>query len=949
MKTDELREKYLDFFKSKQHTVCPSDVMVPKWDKTVLFTPAGMNQFKDHFLGKVELEFTRATTSQKCLRTGDIENVGRTAYHHTFFEMLGNFSFGDYFKRDAIHWAWEFLTDKKWLGLEKERLSVSVYLDDDEASDIWHKEIGLPLDRIARLDEHENFWPAGAPSLGPDGVCGPCSEIFYHPDNGPECEIWNLVFTQFNRNGDPPNNLSPLPSKNIDTGMGLERTAATLQGVSTNFHIDTLMPIVQASAEVCGIKYDPDTDTGRRLRRITDHIRACSLAIHENVYPGKQKEESVVRLLLRRAVLQGYEMGLRDPFLYKLVPAVVDQLERPYPELRETIDRVASVVKTEEEGFYGVIDRAIPRVDKLVQEAVAAGSKKLDATKVAIAYQTYGVPPTIAEAVAEQNGLEFNWHEFAEVMREHGYISNTGEKAVMGDAGPLDDIKREVKSTEFLGYESVEANADVCGLLYETVEHVKDDDGKEKQNVVQTRATTLEPSKQNQLVVMKRTPFYSEAGGQIGDTGVLVGPSGKFQVTDTQKTGDVVVHHGHQIEGSLSEGDAVVATVDSNRRDGIRRAHTATHILHYELQKILGKHAQQKGSKVSEDHLRFDFTNQDAVTEEQLQTIEAQTLERIEESADVTARTLPLDEARELGAMMLFGEKYPDPVRMVSIGDFSKELCGGIHLNCSNEVVAFEIISEENMGAGTRRIQALTGEPAKKYQEDMRHSAERIAGLLAVANADIPQAVASLSQHVKELKKQLSSGKEAPPAKAIDSSSDGGDLTYHQIRSLIREAAQGLNVAVTEVANRVESMVADVQSLQEQIEKVKAAGEIDIDQLVDSAKLIGEVRVIAQELPGANPGLMVRLIDQVRKKFNSIAILFATSPKEDKVLLSAGISRDLVDQGFHAGHWVGAVAPVVDGRGGGKPDLAQAGGKNPEKIAEAMNAAIDFIESKQSS
>ena len=654
MKTDELREKYLDFFKSKGHTVCPSDVLVPKWDKTVLFTPAGMNQFKDHFLGKVKLEFTRATTSQKCLRTGDIENVGRTAYHHTFFEMLGNFSFGDYFKREAINWAWEFLTEDKWLGLEKDRLTVSVYLDDDEAAEIWQKDIGLSLDRIARLGEHDNFWPAGAPSDGPDGVCGPCSEIFFHPENGPECEIWNLVFTQFDREGDPPDNLFPLPSKNIDTGMGLERTAATLQGVSTNFHIDTLMPIVEAAAEVCGVKYDPDSDSGRRLRRITDHIRACSLAIHENVYPGSQKEESVVRVLLRRAVLQGYEMGLRDPFLYLLVPRVVEQLERPYPELRDTVDRVAAVIKTEEENFYSVIDRAIPRVKQLVQEAIDSGSKMLDTERVASAYQTHGVPPTIAEAVAEMSGIGFDWQEFEKVMELHSDVSNTGEKGVMGDAGPLDEIKREVKSTEFLGYDSVESSSEICGLLDETVKKTEEKDEEtgalvSKQIIVQSRRKTLHPAEILQFVVLKQTPFYAEAGGQIGDTGTLVGPAGKFEVVDTQKTGDVIVHHGHVIEGTISEGESVVATVDADRRDSIRRAHSATHILHYALQENLGQHAQQKGSKVSEDHLRFDFTNQDAVTQEQLQAIESQANERINEAAPILAQTLPLEQATRWG------------------------------------------------------------------------------------------------------------------------------------------------------------------------------------------------------------------------------------------------------------------------------------------------------------
>ena len=359
MKTDELREKYLAFFETKDHTRCASDVLVPTWDPSVLFTPAGMNQFKDHFLGKVKLEFTRATSCQKCLRTGDIENVGRTAYHHTFFEMLGNFSFGDYFKRDAINWAWEFLTEKKWLNIDPARLSVTVYKDDDEAASIWAADVGLSSDRIQRMDEDENFWPANAPSQGPDGVCGPCSEIYYHPDSGQEVEIWNLVFTQFNRVGDPPNNLRPLPSKNIDTGMGLERTLATLQGVQSNYHIDSVLPIVQAAAEVCGRKYDSLTDDGRRLRRITDHVRACTFAIHENVYPGPNKEKYVVKRLLRRAVLDGHQMGLRDPFLHQIVPAVVETMKVPYPELAETVVGVTGVIEREESNFFGTIDAGL--------------------------------------------------------------------------------------------------------------------------------------------------------------------------------------------------------------------------------------------------------------------------------------------------------------------------------------------------------------------------------------------------------------------------------------------------------------------------------------------------------------------------------------------------------------------------------------------------------------
>lgn len=954
MKTDELRAKYLDFFQSKGHTVCASDVMVPKWDKSVLFTPAGMNQFKDHFLGKVELEFTRATTSQKCLRTGDIENVGRTAYHHTFFEMLGNFSFGDYFKREAIHWAWEFLTDPKWLGFDKERLSVTVYLDDDEASRIWNEEIGLPLSRIERLGEHDNFWPADSPSLGPDGVCGPCSEIFFHPDDGPECEIWNLVFTQFNRDGDPPNNLTPLPSKNIDTGMGLERTAAVLQGVSTNFHIDTLMPIVQAAAEVCGVKYIAESDNGRRLRRITDHIRACSLAIHENVYPGAQKEESVVRLLLRRAVLQGYDMGLRDPFLFKLVPAVVEQLGNPYPELRETVDRVAAVVQGEEQSFYGVIERGIPRVEKMVKDAMAQGTAKLDAREIAAAFQTHGVPPSVAESVAERHGLTFDWQEFEQAMAEHGEISNTGEKTVMGDSGPLDDIKREVKSTTFLGYETTEAKSEICGMFVET-----SITGSEASKLVSDRAQTMSvietaPGKEVvQFVVLRETPFYAESGGQVGDTGSLTGPRGKFTVTDTQKDGDVFVHRGFVSEGSLSVGEQVVAAVDSMRRTAICRAHSATHILHYALQQNLGTHAQQRGSKVSDDLLRFDFANMDAVTEEQLAAIEQETHRRIDEAVEITAAILPLESAREQGAMMLFGEKYPDPVRMVSIGEFSKELCGGIHLENSREVEAFEIFSEENMGAGTRRIQAWTGQKAKENQQKIQQGADKIARLLKVSMTDIPEAVAAVSQQVRGLKKQLNSGVAGDPAitnpPAVAQTAEPAVPNYFEVRAAMRRTALGLNIPVLDVPARVEAMLGEIKNLQTQIAQLGSAADIDLDELIANAETVGSVRLIAQHLPGANVGLMRQLIDGLRKKTDSLAIFFITSPAPEKVLLLNGLSRDLVDGGLHAGKWIAAAAEVVGGRGGGKPDMAQAGGKDASKLDESLAAAKEYIRTAQSS
>ena len=833
---------------------------------------------------------------------------------------------------------------------------MTVYLDDDEAADIWHKDIGLSLKQIQRLDENENFWPASAPSLGPDGVCGPCSEIFFHPDDGPECEIWNLVFTQFNREGAPPENLTPLPNKNIDTGMGLERTAATLQGASTNFHIDTLMPIVEAAAEVCGVKYDADSDNGRRLRRITDHVRACSLAIHENVYPGNKGAESVIRLLLRRATLQGYDMGLRDPFLYQLVPSVVEQLGKPYPELRETVERVASVIQAEENSFYSVIEKGIPRVEKIAKQSLESGRKELDMEMFFDAYQTHGVPSSIGESVAEQNGLTFDWVAFDELKDKHAIISNETETIVMGDAGPLDVIKREVKSTTFVGYEALETSTDVRGMYSEHVEVVQEKDSesgksKDKNVTVQLRLESLEPCDRDLFVVVSDSPFYAESGGQVGDAGWIVGPNGKFEVLDTQKNGDVIIHRGRVSEGSLAVGDSVQAKVDADRRKGICRAHSATHILHYALQQNLGQHAQQRGSKVSEDHLRFDFSNMDPITSEQLASIEHQTIEKIESAQPIKAETLPLEAAREQGAMMLFGEKYPDPVRMVSIGEFSKELCGGTHLENSSEVVCFEISSEENMGSGTRRIQAWTGQRAKNNQQKILDDATAVAGQLNTVVPAIPNAVEQLTKSVKDLKKQLSAGRKS----SADSEetcntkiAEKEELTYFEVRTYMREAAAILNVPLLEVRDRIGSMVNEISTLEDQLEKLSAAGDVDANELIESAVMAGDVRIVARELPGANRGLMVQLIDQVRKKTNPVAILFATSPGEGEVLLSAGLSRDLVEKGFNAGAWIREVALVVDGKGGGKPDLAQAGGKNPDKISDALTTAIEFMKVKQS-
>ncbi|HEX3600762.1 MAG TPA: alanine--tRNA ligase, partial [Lacipirellulaceae bacterium] len=837
MKTDELREKYLAFFETKGHKRVASDVLVPTWDPSVLFTPAGMNQFKDHFLGKVKLEFTRATTCQKCLRTGDIDNVGRTAYHHTFFEMLGNFSFGDYFKRDAINWAWEFLTDKKWLGLPANQLTVTVYKDDDEAAGIWAKDVGLTVNRIERCDEDENFWPASAPSQGPDGVCGPCSEIYFHPEGSKSVEIWNLVFTQFNRVGEPPNNLRPLPSKNIDTGMGLERCASTLQGVPTNYHIDSILPIVHAAAEVCGTSYEYESDNGRRLRRITDHVRACTFAVHENVYPGANKEKYVIKRLLRRAVLDGHQMGLREPFLHKLVPVVAEMMKRPYPDLSETVKRVSSVIEKEEANFFGTIDAGLNHIDRVFEEMRRDNHVTVNGAVAAELYQTYGVPPELFESLAAEHNLAFDWQGYEHAMEEHGEVSGKVQHAVMGTRGPIDSLKQALHSTEFLGYEQMEAEGVIKGIIAGTP---PDDHLCDKMEEV---------GHENKVrVVLDRTPFYGESGGQVGDTGELVGDGFEFNVTDTQKDGGLVIHEGHLVRGVMDEGAKVKAIVDVKRRSGIRRAHSATHILHYALQKNLGTHAQQQGSKVDEDWLRFDFTNLSPVSSEQLATIGADVAERIGKRETVKWETLPLVEARKQGAMMLFGEKYPDPVRMVSMGAFSKELCGGTHLTNTGEVEQFEILSEEGVSAGTRRITALTGARAVEHVKQIEATANEAANLLGVQPHEVFSAATVLTGQVKELRKVLSSGGTSAnlPKTKVESRGEHG---VEHMKSALAETARLLSVAILAVPQRIEALKSEFASLEKQLTERATVGPLSGERLLESAEQVGGVTVVVTEVP----------------------------------------------------------------------------------------------------
>ncbi len=868
MKADELREKYLAFFEAKGCVRRPSDVLVPRWDPTVLFTPAGMNQFKDHFLGRCKLEFTRAVTCQKCLRTGDIENVGRTAYHHTFFEMLGNFSFGDYFKREAIHWAWEFCTHKKWLGIDPDRLSATIYLDDDEAADIWLRDVKLPPERLQRVGEEENFWPASAPSQGPDGVCGPCSEIYYHSPSG-EVEIWNLVFTQFNRVGDPPDNLRPLPSKNIDTGMGLERTAAVLQGVETNFHIDILRPLVEAAAEVCGVAYEPESENGRRLRRVADHVRACTFAIHENVYPGPNKEKYVIKRLLRRAVLDGHQMGVREAFLHQLVPTVAELMQAAYPELGVTVPRVADVIRKEESNFLGTIGAGLERIERIFAQMKTEHRGVVAGAEAADMFQTHGFPPELFETLAAEHNLTFDWDGYNREMERHGIESGGGQKVELFKSGPLEGLKKAIHATRFVGYQTTEIDdAKVVGII--AGERLCD-------------KVDLPDDDRPVVVVLDKTPFYGEMGGQVGDTGELRGDGLRFEVTDTQVDGALTLHHGHLRQGQLALDGVVSARVDVRRRQAIRRAHSATHLLHHALRKHLGEHAQQQGSKVDDDLLRFDFTNPSAVVAEDLARIEAEVNARIVEDAPIAAQSLALSEARKAGAMMLFGEKYPDLVRMISIGEFSRELCGGTHLERTGQVGLLKIVGEESVSAGTRRITALTGSAALEHVRRSEGLLARAAAVLKVPLEEVPDRVNALLKEVRQLKRQLAAG----------------------------ARAQGPSV----------------------------------EGLLAEASEVAGAKVIVAEIPGAGPPALRQLIDQLRRKAAPVAVTLASRQEEQqKVVLIAGASRDLVERGFDAVAWVRQAAAEVDGSGGGRPDMAQAGGKSPQKLDQALEAARRTVE-----
>ncbi|VAX35730.1 Alanyl-tRNA synthetase [hydrothermal vent metagenome] len=873
MKTDELRESYLSFFESKNCLRRPSDVLVPKNDKTVLFTPAGMNQFKEQFLGLGNLEFTTATTCQKCLRTGDISNVGVTAYHHTFFEMLGNFSFGDYFKREAIHWAWEYLTDKKWLALDPSRLSVTVYLEDDEAYNIWKNEIGLSAKQIRRDNEDENFWPAGAPTQGPDGVCGPCSEIFYHPPTGGgEVEIWNLVFTQFNRVGNPPNNLQPLPSKNIDTGMGLERTAAVLQGVESNFEIDSLKPLCLTAAEIVEEKYQFSAPNGRPIRRIADHVRAVTMCLHEGTEPSNEKEGYIVRQLLRRASLEGYLLGKQEPFLHLLVPSVVSMLSQPYPEIAKTVDSVANSIRAEESQFLETIDRGLHQFESLVEKAKSSGASTISGDDAFNLHQQEGFLIELTESMAARHNLAIDLKQFQKRMNEHKQTSGRGNfaDAVMAE-GPLDAIRKTSGGTISLAYETENTNAKIVGIIAEG----------------QLVESITEVGHESPIaILLDQSSFYGEAGGQVGDTGLLSNADIEFQVRETLRDGELLLHVGHLTKGTLSIDEVVAVQVDTTRRAGIQRAHSATHILHHALHSIIGEKATQRGSKVENDALRFDFAHGSALSKEEVVQVENIINQRIAEGAAVSTELMKLEKAKELGAMALFGEKYPDSVRVVTMGDFSVELCGGTHLTNTGQVGFCKIVSEEPVAKGVRRISALTGRRALQYVRQTEATLNQLVAQLKTPADELPKRVEALQKELRELK-----------------------------QTLAKQATQSM------------------------------AGLAD--ELIEQAEEVGGVKIVSTLMQDVPREALRELIDQIRGKVTPVVIVVG-AVIDGKVALSSGISKELIKQGIKASDCIKIAAKVVGGGGGGRPDLAEAGGKLPEKLPEAIQAGVVFYQEKLS-
>jgi len=871
MKSSEIRSRFLDYFKRQGHTIVASSPLVPGNDPTLLFTNAGMVQFKDVFLGQDKRPYVRATTSQRCVRAGgkhnDLENVGYTARHHTFFEMLGNFSFGDYFKRDAIRFAWELLT--KEYGLDPNRLWVTVYETDDEAYDLWAGDIKVPKERIARIGDKpggqkfqsDNFW-----QMGDTGPCGPCTEIFY--DHGPGIEggppgtpdadgdryieIWNLVFMQFNR--DEAGTMHKLPKPSVDTGMGLERIAAVLQGVHSNYEIDLFQELIKAAARVTGAK---DLQSSS-LRVIADHIRACSFLIVDGVIPGNEGRGYVLRRIIRRAIRHGYKLGQKQPFFHKLVGDLARVMGDAYPELRTSEKRVTDVLKQEEERFAETLENGM----KVLENALHREDRMLDGETVFQLYDTFGFPVDLTADIARERNITLDMAGFESAMsRQREQARAAGKfKASLGVAYTGD-------KTLFTGYERLAGEGAVVAIYV---------DGTAAQEIT---------SGQKAIVVLDTTPFYAESGGQVGDKGELVAAGGTFEVADTQKIQtEVFGHHGTLRAGTLKLGDKVEARVDSALRARTMRNHSVTHIMHKALREVLGPHVQQKGSLVDTDKTRFDFAHDKPLTDEEIHKVELLVNDQILQNVATRAQVLPIEEAKKAGAMMLFGEKYGDEVRVLDIGN-SRELCGGTHVSRTGDIGVFKIFSEGGVAAGIRRVEATTGTSA-----------------LALMNSQLQE----LQEVARNLKVQATGGMvEAAVNTLLD-----------EKKSLEKELA------------RLKSKLASSQG----------------DDLAGQAIAVGAAKVLAAKLDGADAKTLRETMDKLKDKLKSAAIVLG-AVEGDKVTLIAGVTADLTGK-VKAGELVNFVALQVGGKGGGRPDMAQAGGTQPGKLPEALDSVISWVKER---
>ncbi|ARS04831.1 alanine--tRNA ligase [Shigella sonnei] len=870
--TAEIRQAFLDFFHSKGHQVVASSSLVPHNDPTLLFTNAGMNQFKDVFLGLDKRNYSRATTSQRCVRAGgkhnDLENVGYTARHHTFFEMLGNFSFGDYFKHDAIQFAWELLTSEKWFALPKERLWVTVYESDDEAYEIWEKEVGIPRERIIRIGDNkgapyasDNFW-----QMGDTGPCGPCTEIFYDhgdhiwggPPGSPEedgdryIEIWNIVFMQFNRQAD--GTMEPLPKPSVDTGMGLERIAAVLQHVNSNYDIDLFRTLIQAVAKVTGA-----TDlSNKSLRVIADHIRSCALLIADGVMPSNENRGYVLRRIIRRAVRHGNMLGAKETFFYKLVGPLIDVMGSAGEDLKRQQAQVEQVLKTEEEQFARTLERGLALLD---EELAKLSGDTLDGETAFRLYDTYGFPVDLTADVCRERNIKVDEAGFEAAMEEQ----RRRAREASGFGADYNAMIRVDSASEFKGYDHLELNGKVTALFV---------DGK---------AVDAINAGQEAVVVLDQTPFYAESGGQVGDKGELKGANFSFAVEDTQKYGQAIGHIGKLAAGSLKVGDAVQADVDEARRARIRLNHSATHLMHAALRQVLGTHVSQKGSLVNDKVLRFDFSHNEAMKPEEIRAVEDLVNAQIRRNLPIETNIMDLEAAKAKGAMALFGEKYDERVRVLSMGDFSTELCGGTHASRTGDIGLFRIISESGTAAGVRRIEAVTGE-----------------GAITTVHAD--------SDRLSE------------------------------VAHLLKGDSNNLADKVRSVLERTRQLEKELQQLKEQAAAQESAN------LSSKAIDVNGVKLLVSELSGVEPKMLRTMVDDLKNQLGSTIIVLATVA-EGKVSLIAGVSKDVTDR-VKAGELIGMVAQQVGGKGGGRPDMAQAGGTDAAALPAALASVKGWVSAK---